>query len=588
MNILKQITFIVCLFTLSFSQWWFPEMEISPTNPTQEDIITVRLFGDTPSNVVSTSTELIVVDNIIYLNTIVNLGPLAVIGAFESINEIGPLNSGSYFINANVGYGASDGYGNFDIFNEQIISLDVFISNNIEECEDLGNVDFGLCDMALGISLVNGECQSLSGCGWEVNGIDYSDQFFQSYDECNQNCNCPEDWVYCFVDPCLVTNCPAYPDAYCVADYCGGCYADFFVDGEEVNCESIGGCTDSMALNYDENAIFNDGSCDYACEEPNPAGCFQTGCGENEQCVDFGNSNVPGFCVSSGCFCDENYGWFCTEDCNGGTCISLSGEPGELCGGGQPGMYDCDGVCSDYEAIQSWIGNGYCDIGWGEGLNCPEFDCDGGDCGLEVVNGTCQEINWNCGNGDYNDDGQINILDIVGSVNIILVNTLPTDWELCQLDVNEDGAINILDIVQIVQWILNPIPESIRIDMGTSFGECWGYCIFQLVIENGEANFVAYNWWDNLSFPDLSVNETYSSSEWNNVLNNININDFFELDEEYGCPDCADGGAEWIELTINGNTHKVTFEAYTEVEGIEEIILILRELRGQYWEQVSP
>ena len=131
-------------------------------------------------------------------------------------------------------------------------------------------------------------------------------------------------------------------------------------------------------------------------------------------------------------------------------------------------------------------------------------------------------------------------------INIILTNTIPSDLELCLGDVNEDDAINILDIIQIVQWILNPIPESIRIDTGTSYGECWGYCIYQLIIENGDASFTAYNWWDDLSFPDLTVSESLSNTQWNNIINIINADYFFILDEEYGCPDCNDGGSEWI------------------------------------------
>ena len=484
MKIKNPYFILVFLFSISFSQWWFPEIEVIPANPAEGDVISVRIFGETPSNVASAVTEFEIEGNLIILNTVVDLGPLAVIGFFETFSEVGPLPNGDYNAIANVGYGAQDWNGNFNIIDEQTVSSTFSVSNNLEECMDLGDIDFGFCDMAMGMALVNGECQSVSGCGWEVNGVDYSDYFFNSYDECQQNCICPDDWVYCFVDPCLVTECPAYPNAYCVADYCGGCFADFYVNGVEVDCEleNNGGCTDSAAINYDENATFNDGSCQYACEEPNPAGCFQTGCGEGEQCIDFGNSNEPGFCVSSGCFCDENYGWGCTDDCNGGTCIPEDPNPGDLCQqfDGEPGVTSCDNSCASFEIIDEWVGDGYCDDNnWGIGLNCPAFECDGGDCGQEVANGVCVDIDWNCGSGDLNEDGELNILDIVSVVNIILANTIPSDWELCQGDVNEDDAINILDIVQIVQWILNPIPESIRIDTGTSYGECWGYCIYQ-------------------------------------------------------------------------------------------------------------
>ena len=39
--------------------------------------------------------------------------------------------------------------------------------------------------------------------------------------------------VRCFADPCTVTRCPAYPDARCLANYCGGCNAVFYDENED-------------------------------------------------------------------------------------------------------------------------------------------------------------------------------------------------------------------------------------------------------------------------------------------------------------------------------------------------------------------
>ncbi|EDO40776.1 predicted protein [Nematostella vectensis] len=54
---------------------------------------------------------------------------------------------------------------------------------------------------------------------------------------------CPEGkpLVQCFVAPCQYASCPAYPNAECVNDYCGGCFARFYVNRKEVtkNCASI-------------------------------------------------------------------------------------------------------------------------------------------------------------------------------------------------------------------------------------------------------------------------------------------------------------------------------------------------------------
>ena len=54
--------------------------------------------------------------------------------------------------------------------------------------------------------------------------------------------------------------------------------------------------------------------------------------------------------------------------------------------------------------------------------------------------------------GDLNQDGDINVQDVIGLVDYIL-NPINTDFELC--DINYDGYVNILDIVMLVDIILN-------------------------------------------------------------------------------------------------------------------------------------
>tara|TARA_B110000467_G_scaffold138134_1_gene136676 strand:- start:187 stop:1521 length:1335 start_codon:yes stop_codon:yes gene_type:complete len=56
--------------------------------------------------------------------------------------------------------------------------------------------------------------------------------------------------------------------------------------------------------------------------------------------------------------------------------------------------------------------------------------------------------------GDVNDDGGINILDIVLMVNFILGSNFPTDAESIASDLNQDSIVNILDVVQVVNIIL--------------------------------------------------------------------------------------------------------------------------------------
>jgi hypothetical protein len=58
--------------------------------------------------------------------------------------------------------------------------------------------------------------------------------------------------------------------------------------------------------------------------------------------------------------------------------------------------------------------------------------------------------------GDVNQDGTVNILDIILTVNIILGYYEANELELWLADVNLDGSINILDIIAIANIILYP------------------------------------------------------------------------------------------------------------------------------------
>ncbi len=71
---------------------------------------------------------------------------------------------------------------------------DYYLDGELIECEvpegciDLTGIDFGECDMALGIGWVNNSCENISGCDWIVHSVDYTGAFFTSMDSCQQTC----------------------------------------------------------------------------------------------------------------------------------------------------------------------------------------------------------------------------------------------------------------------------------------------------------------------------------------------------------------------------------------------------------------
>ena len=70
---------------------------------------------------------------------------------------------------------------------------------------------------------------------------------------------------------------------------------------------------------------------------------------------------------------------------------------------------------------------------------------------LDEVNcGTVQ-----CGTGDVNTDGNVDVLDVVQVVNFIIGNSAPDDAQACAADMTEDGNVDVLDVVQMVNMIIN-------------------------------------------------------------------------------------------------------------------------------------
>jgi len=65
--------------------------------------------------------------------------------------------------------------------------------------------------------------------------------------EISDDCQWP---VSCFADPCSVSECTSNPDAECVANYCGGCWADYYLNDELINCDLSMDCVDLTGIDF--------------------------------------------------------------------------------------------------------------------------------------------------------------------------------------------------------------------------------------------------------------------------------------------------------------------------------------------------
>lgn len=130
------------------------------------------------------------------------------------------------------------------------------------DCFDLGGFDFGACDMFMGVALINGTCQGISGCGWESGGVDYSVYSFSSEEDCAASCGSDSECI----DPSL-----ADPMVDC----------DIFDPHPVCGCDSITHLNDCVATYVDWVSEFSMGACPGDCFDPSriveDMNCLQDG-----------------------------------------------------------------------------------------------------------------------------------------------------------------------------------------------------------------------------------------------------------------------------------------------------------------------
>ncbi|KAA3616502.1 MAG: hypothetical protein DWQ05_12290 [Calditrichaeota bacterium] len=122
--------------------------------------------------------------------------------------------------------------------------------------------------------------------------------------------------------------------------------------------------------------------------------------------------------------------------------------------------------------------------------------------------------------------------------------------------------------------------NQIRIETGTSFGECIGYCSTTMEIAGTSVVYKSYSW-NATEFPERKLEFELDDAEYDGLNSVLNLTDISTLDAVIGCPDCADGGAEWISIEQSGKTKKVSFEYGAEIPEISAIMAILRSLRSK-------
>lgn len=122
----------------------------------------------------------------------------------------------------------------------------------------------------------------------------------------------------------------------------------------------------------------------------------------------------------------------------------------------------------------------------------------------------------------------------------------------------------------------------VAIKYGTFFGECFGYCLAELTIEPTSATLVRSSW-QRSKFPDKSEQHPITKTEWDELAAVADIDAMMPLDSITGCPDCADGGGEWIEVQRGGKRKRVVFPyGYDSLTAVQPLLEKVRAIRATF------
>jgi hypothetical protein len=124
-------------------------------------------------------------------------------------------------------------------------------------------------------------------------------------------------------------------------------------------------------------------------------------------------------------------------------------------------------------------------------------------------------------------------------------------------------------------------PQVIELSSGTSFGMCAGYCITELIVEGTNARLIESSYMS-VTHPPKTRTISLSVEEAERLYDLIDVAKIEQLEGVHGCPDCADGGAEWIQIRTVSDSIRVTFEYGDVLPPIAELQAAVRAQRERF------
>jgi len=122
--------------------------------------------------------------------------------------------------------------------------------------------------------------------------------------------------------------------------------------------------------------------------------------------------------------------------------------------------------------------------------------------------------------------------------------------------------------------------DDLIIKAGSWGGRCEGYCTSETIITSEKIIYNRSGRSPKGQLPELIEEIPISVEQWNALLGSLDFKVFSSLDDVFGCPNCADGGTQWITVDNGKTTKTVTFESGDTIPEIENFMIEVRKARG--------
>jgi hypothetical protein len=122
--------------------------------------------------------------------------------------------------------------------------------------------------------------------------------------------------------------------------------------------------------------------------------------------------------------------------------------------------------------------------------------------------------------------------------------------------------------------------DELVIRWGSSFGMCAGYCREELQIDGEVVRLTRRSW--SATQPERVEEQPFTGDAWRALVQRVTAAQVDRLQDVYGCPDCADGGAEYVEVENGDSRKRVTFEYGSGPGQLRAVLTELRALRQRF------